>query len=213
MKEKLRPIFLFLIILIGWGLYRFFFKLPEWADELLAKPLIWLVPTILMVKIIEKQTLASLGLVKTNFWQNCLLGALLGLLLSTEVIITRTLQYGGVVVNPDNLSFFSVLLLLGLSFATAFVEETAFRGYIMNRLWKISNNELLANLTSTTLFVLVHVPLIIFVLHYSAYDLFTYALILFVSGAADAFIFGRTKTMAAPTTSHAVWNFVATVVK
>lgn len=207
-KQVKYSIVLFLIILIGWGVYRYFFKLPEWADELIAKPFVWLLPTILLVKVIERQSLASIGFVKTNFLRNALLGLLLGVFISLEGLGVRMFKYG-VVFNPDSLPILLMLSVLALSFVTGFIEEVAFRGYIMNRLWQGLNNELLANIISTVLFVAVHIPLMIFVLHYSLYESFTYGSLVFVLGAVDAFIFARTKSLVAPTVSHAIWNFAA----
>jgi hypothetical protein len=33
-------------ILLAWGLYRYFVHLPEWADEFIFKPLVFVVPVI-----------------------------------------------------------------------------------------------------------------------------------------------------------------------
>lgn len=206
-KKIKRPLILFLIILFGWGFYRYFFSLTDWVDELLFKPLIWLTPTILMVKMVEKQTLASIGLRKKNFVKNIAIGILFGVFISGEVILTKRFKFGSVIFNPDNLATFSVFQIGGISLATGFIEEAVFRGYIMVRLWQALKNELLANLLSTFLFVIIHFPLIFFRLKYSWYDSFSYGMVLFVSGAADAFIFGRTKTLVAPTLTHALWNF------
>lgn len=207
------PLLLFLIILFGWGFYRYFFHLPEWADELIFKPLIWLAPTIFLVKVVEKELLTTLGLSKKKFLKNCIVGILFGLLLSVEVILTKKFKYGSITFNPEGLTNPAIILAAALSLATGFAEELTFRGYIMTRLQRVMKSELLAIVLSTLLFVIVHLPNIIFVLKYSPYDSFTYGLVIFVAGAADAFIFARTGTLVAPTLSHAVWNFSTSMFK
>jgi len=211
MTKKSYPILLFLTILIGWGSYRYFFLPAEWVSEFITKPIIWLVPTLLFVIVLEKTTITSLGLTTKHFMRNCFIGVLFGLLLSLELVLTKTFKYGSAVFNPDNLSIISISSILLMSIATAFIEETTFRGYIMSRLWQAYNSELVAILVSTILFVIIHLPLIIFILHYSFYETFTYCLVIFISGFADGFVFARTKTLAAPILSHALWNFAATI--
>lgn len=210
-RQIKNPLILFLFILFGWGLYRYFFRLPLWADELIFKPLIWLTPTVFLVKVVEKELLTTLGLSKKKFLKNCIIGILFGLLLSVEVILTKKFKYGSVVFNPEGLANPTIVLAVALSLATGFVEELTFRGYIMTRLQRAMKSELLAIVLSTFLFVIVHLPNIIFVLKYSPYDSFTYGLVIFVAGAADAFIFARTGTLVAPTLSHTIWDFSTSV--
>jgi len=54
---------------------------------------------------------------------------------------------------------FIFLGFLGVSLVTAFSEELVFRGYIFNRLWQIWDKEWLANIVSSFLFAVVHLPI------------------------------------------------------
>jgi hypothetical protein len=72
-KEKLGDSFIWSVFLlyaaIGlvWTLYRAFFHFSEGWDEFLFKPLIFLGPVFLWVKLKEKQDLGSLGFSRSNF--------------------------------------------------------------------------------------------------------------------------------------------------
>jgi len=47
-------------LLIVWGFYRFLFKLPEEIEELIIKPLVWLLPVFYLLRK-EKVGLSSIG--------------------------------------------------------------------------------------------------------------------------------------------------------
>ena len=67
MLKKLRPIGrLFTFIFVVWGLYRLIFRLPENVEEIVLKPLIWLVPTFYLVFKKEKRGMESLGYTNKN---------------------------------------------------------------------------------------------------------------------------------------------------
>ena len=55
-------------ILLVWSLYRRFLKLPEWADEFIFKPLVFVAPVLWYVRTIEKRKLESIGLTGKNFF-------------------------------------------------------------------------------------------------------------------------------------------------
>jgi len=210
MKKEIKyPFLLFLFILTAWGIYRYSFKLPEWTDEFLFKPLIMLCPVLFLVFRLEKNSLVSLGISNNNFLKNVLIGLIAGIFISFEAIMTNKFKNSSIVFNPDNLSGLSMFLVILIPFATGFVEETVFRGYIMNRLLGAFKSEFFANLLSTILFVVVHLPALIFVQHLSSFSMINSLIQLFVLGAFDGFIFARTRTIVAPTISHSLWNLSA----
>ena len=55
---------LWAVILIVWSVYRTYFKLPEWFDEFVAKPAVFVLPVFVYIKWVEKkEILSSLELV------------------------------------------------------------------------------------------------------------------------------------------------------
>lgn len=209
MKKKvyLNIFSLYFFILISWSFYRYFFRFPEWLEEIIIKPLIWLTPTFLIVLYQEKRKLSMLGLSTNNFFKNIYLGWGLGAFFAIEGLIANAFKYRGLLFVPMGLGVFDLLLMLLVSLFTAFSEELVFRGYIMNRLEEVMENELLANFISAILFSLIHIPIAVFVLQYNLNSLFSYLFLMLVLGVANGFIFSRTRTIVAPTISHALWNF------
>jgi len=207
-KKTLLNIFsLYLFILVAWSFYRYYFRLPEWLEEIIIKPLIWLSPTLLLVLIQEKKKLTSIGLSFANFFKNVYFGWGLGALFAFEGLITNAIKYRGLLFVPMGLSILDLTRMLLISIMTAFSEEIVFRGYIMNRLNELSKNELFANTISAILFSLIHTPIALFVLQYNFSSLITYLFLMLVLGVANGYVFARTGTIVAPTISHALWNF------
>lgn len=193
-------------IFVLWSLYRLFFKLPEWFDEFVAKPWVWLIPTFFMVLNIEKKPLSTIGYSFKNLFKNIQIGWILGFLFAFEGVATNFIKYGKISFLSSGGGVDWIALSLFISLATAFSEETVARGFVMNRLWWKWGSETRANITSSILFGLLHIPISIFVLHYGFYDLSTYFLITTVFGFADGFVFARTGTIVAPVIAHSLWN-------
>lgn len=207
MKKTILNVFsLYFFILISWSFYRSNFNLPEWLEEIVIKPLVWLTPTFLLVLIQEKKKLESIGLSTKNFFKNLYLGWGLGALFAFEGLMANSLKYRGLLFIPMGLTVVDLARMLLISLTTAFSEELVFRGYLMNRLNEILKKELLANFLAAILFSLIHLPISLFVLHYQPAELFSYLFLMLVLGLADGYIFSKTKTIVAPTISHALWN-------
>src|SRR4030042_2289034 len=148
-------------LIIIWGFYRFLFRFPDQIEELIIKPVLWLVPIIFLVSR-ERLGISSVGLTFKNFFPAVYLSLGLGAIFVIEAVGANFLKYGSInfAANLGSLPFAASL---GLSFATAFSEETAFRGYIFNRLWFVMKSELLSNLFTTLLWTAIHVPIAFFV--------------------------------------------------
>jgi len=192
--------------MIVWAGYRYFFILPEWADEFIVKPLIYLLPLLIV-----KNSFAGLGITKNKFWFYVLLGLGLGILFLIESILVKFFKYGAIqmlTVSPSGLLF-----NLCIALATGFTEETVFRGYFFQRFMGVFTNEMLANIISSFMFTIIHLPLAIFSLHYSGKDLFMYCVQIYALGTIFAFVFARVKSIIPTSIAHAIWNFSNVFIK
>jgi len=197
---------LFSFIFIVWSFYRYLPQLlPLWVEELILKPLVWLLPLFWLIRKIEKKTFSSLGLVKINIFPSIYWGVGLGLVFAFEGLITNIFKYKGLELISLDYPPLVFLGLLFLSLVTAFSEELVFRGYIFNRLWQIWNKEWLANLVSSILFVVIHLPIGIFVLGYTPGVMLAYFLFVFIFAFGSAFVFGRTKNLISSILLHVFW--------
>ena len=209
-KLSLKHVFaLFSFIFAFWSLYRYFPEgvFPLWVEELIFKPLIWLIPTFWLVLKIEKEKLTSLGITKKNLFPALYWGIGLGIVFAAEGLITNMVKYRGLQLPELNYSFFELMGLVFLSLVTAFSEETVFRGYIFTRLWRLGQNEWLANLITAFLFTLIHLPIGLFVLGYSPLVMLTYLLFVFVFGFGSAFVFARSENLISSILLHSFWSW------
>jgi len=58
---------LWAVILIVWSIYRTYFKLPEWFDEFIAKPLVFVLPVLVYIRSVEKKEILSSLFINKNF--------------------------------------------------------------------------------------------------------------------------------------------------
>lgn len=199
---------LFCFIFAFWSLYRYFPEiLPEWVEEAILKPIIWLLPTFWLVRKIEKEKFASLGLTKKNIFPALYWGIGLGVIFAGEGLITNIIKYRGLQLPQLDYSFLGFLGIFLVSFITAFSEELVFRGYIFTRLWRIWKSEWLANFVSAFLFTLIHLPIGIFVLSYSPTIMTAYLFFVFVYGFGSAFVFARSENIISSILMHVFWSW------
>ena len=192
-------------LIIFWAFYRFLFKLPDEIEELIIKPIVWLIPLFYFVK---KESLGfdSLGFTFKNLFPAVYLSLGLGAIFVVEGILTNYLKYGGFNFGA-NIGTTPLMFSLGLSFATAFSEETAFRGYIFSRLWSVTKSEWTANLVTTLLWTGIHIPIAFFIWKLSFAAGVIYLALTAIFGIGSAFIYGRTKNIWGSIFLHVLWEW------
>ena len=192
-------------LLIIWAFYRFLFQLPDNVEELVIKPIIWLIPLFYFTNK-ENLSLSSLGFTFKNLFSGLYLAIGLGTVFVLEGVLTNFIKYGhfsfGANIGPT-----PILASLGLSFATAFSEETAFRGYIFSRLAYALKNEWSANIIQTILWTAIHVPIAFFVAGYTVPQAIVYLALTAIFGLGSAFIFARTQNVWGSILLHVLWEW------
>lgn len=192
-------------LIIVWAFYRFLFQFPDDVEELIIKPVIWLLPLFYFVRK-ERQGLSSLGITFKNLFPAIYLSLGLGSLFVVEGLLTNYLKYGNLNFGA-NIGSLPIMSSLGLSFATAFSEETAFRGYIYGRLVSVMGGEWAPNLIQTIAWTAIHVPIAFFIWKYTLPQALVYLLITAIFGIGSAFIFGRTKNVFGSIFLHVLWEW------
>lgn len=192
-------------LLVVWGFYRFLFKLPEEVEELLIKPLIWLLPVLYLIKK-EKVGLSSVGITSKNLFPSIYLSLALGVFFAIEGVIVNFIKYEGVEFAA-NLGRNAFGAALGLSLATAISEEIAFRGYLFNRVWGVLGKEWSANLVTSFVWALIHVPIAIFWWELNLAGTIGLLILTTIFGIGSAFVFARTKNVFSSILLHILWEW------
>lgn len=192
-------------LIVVWGFYRFLFKFPDDIEELIIKPIIWLTPLFYFLSK-EKLGISSLGITFKNLFPAIYLSIGLGAFFVMEAMLINYVRYKGFNFGA-NLGSLPFATSLGLSFATAISEELTFRGYIFNRLWFCLKNEWNANLLTSTLWALIHVPVTFFVWKLDPMSAVIYLGLTALFGVGSSFVFGRTKNILSSILLHVLWQW------
>jgi len=205
--SSLSPVFrLWAWILLAWCLYRYFFYLPEWADEFVFKPLVFVVPVIWYVRKKEKLSLATIGLTWRNFFTSVYIGLGFGVVFALEGLATHVIKYGKLDVNPvaafQQYGFFLIIL----SLATAFTEEVLSRGFVFNRLYEKTKNLPYSSVISSLMFMAIHVPILVTTTKLQGVTLILFFVTDFVLAMANSLLYYNTGSLVAPILVHIFWN-------
>lgn len=198
------PFILWLLILVIWIVYRKIGGMPEYFEELVLKPLIFIGPLLVWLATKNKFKRKSLGLVMTNHKKILIWGLVLGVFLALENIIIRKFYWHDPVLLK--FSLIPISLALTISLATAFSEEILYRGFLLQRMLKIWQ-PVLAIVVNALLFAIGHLGLALSKPDYRSEDLAGYLIFIFVSGIINSLIYERTRSVYASIAAHALWNF------
>ena len=192
-------------LIVIWAFYRFLFKFPDQVEELVIKPVLWILPLFYFLHK-ERAGLASIGITLKKLFPSIYLSLGLGSVFVIEGLLSNYLKYGHLNFGA-NIGSLPLMSSLGLSFATAFSEETAFRGYIYSRLTTVLKGEWTANIIQTILWTAIHVPIAFFIWEYTLTQGIVYLSITAIFGLGSAFIFSRTKNIFGSILLHVLWEW------
>lgn len=195
------------LVLILWSLYRVYIHMPEWFDELIAKPFVFLGPMLFYVIFQEQRKLVTVGLAAGRFMRDVYLGLGFGLLFAVEGIAANSLKYGRLALSPSISIGGGVLFLeVILSLATAFSEELLVRGFLYTRLKEAYQSELKALVVTTGMYFMLLVPIIFTVLKLNGVPLLLFVITNLVISLTNTMIFNETRTLTVPVLIHSFWN-------
>jgi membrane protease YdiL (CAAX protease family) len=193
-------------ILLTWGLYRYFIKLPEWADEFIFKPLVFVVPVLWYVIRKERRNLESIGITSKNLFNSIYIGLGFGMVFAVEGLVAHALKYGKFDVNPiaafQQYGFF----LIFVSFATAISEEILSRGFVFNRIYEKTQNLFKAATLGAIMFVFLHIPILVTANKLQGTTLIMFFVTDVILAYANSMLFLNTGSIVAPILVHIFWN-------
>jgi membrane protease YdiL (CAAX protease family) len=197
------------IILILWSFYRAYFRtdLPIWFDELIAKPLIFLLPIYYYIKKIEKQSFFTALDLQSKRWK-------IGLMYGVGIgMLFFMMGYLSLIVRGDfsrevvSIQFVGTFLFyLIIAFATSVSEEVVSRGFVLKRLYAESNKPFMSVFYASFLFFFLHIPIIFSNPVLEGGLLFQVMITDILLSFAVSFIYLNTKSLYVPIFIHAFYN-------
>lgn len=212
MKKQISPtqkvLNVWAIILILWSLYRAKLSLPEWFDEFVAKPLIFIGPVAYyIVKIEKKAFFADLWFSKKNIFKDISLAAVVGVAFFLIAFVTAYIKSQNLLPNVSfGQSFMQLMKYLPIALATALSEEIVSRGFVLKRLYEESKNIFRASFITSVLFFILHIPILFTNLNLTGGTLVLFMLTDLILSLASSFIFLSRRSLILPILIHALYN-------
>lgn len=194
-------------IVLVWALYRYFFQLPEWADEFIFKPLVFVLPVLWYVRKREKKSLQTIGLTTKNLFTSIYIGLGFGFVFAIEGLAANAIKYGKIEIMPiAAFEQYGMGMLILLSAATAFSEEVLSRGFVFSRFMEGKKGLMYSATLSALMFVVLHIPILAFSLKLQGSALLLFFVTDFVLAFANALLLYNTGSLVAPILIHIFWN-------
>jgi len=156
MRSKLtyteRVLNIWAISMILWSFYRAVFQanLGIWVDEIIAKPVIFLIPMYVFITRFEgKQFFKSVGLRAKSLWQELAVGGVMGSIFFLAMLFLSDSQF-----FTDK----KIIQWVVLALATATTEVLLSQGFVLDRLLKNSKNIIRACVYASVLNFFLNVP-------------------------------------------------------
>lgn len=195
--------------LLAWTLYRYFFHFPEYIDEYVIKPLVFVVPVLLFVIRKEKQSLITIGITGKHWLKYIGIGVGVGILFFVEGIAATYVKTGIITIpSVAHIGSYSLITLFFLSLATACSEELLNRGFIFSRLLKTTNKIWFAVIMSTLMFMAFHIPILVTTLQFQGPTLVLYFWTTLILGVVNSLVYYQTNSLIIPIFIHLSWNMM-----
>lgn len=199
MKNVLK---IWLSVVIPWTIYRLVFRFPEYVDELLVKPLIFI---LLPLGITKAKTIPGFDKRK-NVFEDIIIGAAIGFVFAFVALLSNKLKYGSFLFNPILPVYGKGLILyLGLSLATGITEEILGRGFFFNTLkkhWSLLSSATVSSLLSLSM----HFPILFTQLHLSGATLSVFLCSVFLLSMVNCYLYENRGSLVLPILIHMFWN-------
>ncbi|NTU72671.1 CPBP family intramembrane metalloprotease [Candidatus Roizmanbacteria bacterium] len=198
------------VILIVWSVYRATFQtsLPLWFDELVAKPIVFLIPIYYYISLVEKQNFFKAIDLKLKGIPLDIASAFgFGVVFFAVTFLANWLKVGSAL--PSSAQTFSVMSVSGaaiLALATSVSEEILSRGFVLKRLYLESKNRVSAVLFSSILFTFLHLPILLTSPKMTGILLLRVMLTDIIFSLIVSALFLVRKNLALPILIHALYN-------
>lgn len=151
------------IILIIWSIYRTKIQLPEWFDEFIAKPIVFIGP--IYYFIVKKENKKFFNEILLNFNQlfiNILIAIGIGSFFTLTALFSNYAKHGKLIFSNTLFNQAPSLLVLTIVIAlvSAISEEIVARGFLLKKLYDESKNKLMASFLTSILFIILHIPVL-----------------------------------------------------
>ncbi|MDO8610033.1 MAG: CPBP family intramembrane metalloprotease [bacterium] len=202
-----RTLNLWAIVLIIWSVYRANVVMPEWFDEFIAKPAVFILPVYYYITQIEKKNfLAGLLIKPKQFISDLLLGLGIGGIFIITALFANFVKFNKVFLTSNAYDSKGIILMIAIALATGITEEILSRGFVLKRLYEESKNKFTASFFSSILFFFLHVPMLFTNARITGNLLLLFMATDLILSLVTSFLFLERKSLGLPILVHAFYN-------
>ena len=181
--------------------------MPEWFDEFVAKPVVFVLPVLYYIKRYEKKDIFSALDIRLKLkLQDVLLVLSIGGIFAISAFMANFLKFHKVVLfqNPLQLQAFVYIIVMAL--VTGISEEILSRGFVLKRLYAESKNIYTASFFASVLFFFLHVPILFTNLKLTGNLLLMFMAMDMILSLVNSFVFLERKNLVLPILIHTFYN-------
>lgn len=211
MRQKITPtqkaLNLWAIILIIWSIYRANMKMPEWFDEFIAKPIVFILPVYYYIKKIDKvDFFSAIWFKPKKIFRDLAVAFGIGGVFFVTSIFASFVKSGqffssNVSFTPQNIFYIFVIAL-----ATGISEEILSRGFVLRKLYEESKNIYTSSFFASILFFFLHVPMLFTNAKIVGNTLLVFMATDLILSLVNSFIYLDKKSLTLPILIHAMYN-------
>ncbi|MFZ3068824.1 MAG: CPBP family glutamic-type intramembrane protease [Microgenomates group bacterium] len=192
--ERVKRLWYYYIYLIlVWGSFRYFIRLPEVVEELWFKPVLWLIP-LFWWNLALREKIVMFG---KKWGQSLILGLMVGV-------------FYFLILKFRNLESFQIdFNLMGIAFATAVTEELTFSGFVAGYLEKIRRGKMFNLIIVGLMTAAIRLPILLFVYQATGSEILGVMLVALASGVINAWIRVRSGNVAGSVLARLGMNLAA----
>lgn len=195
------------VILIIWSVYRAKFRLPEWFDEFIAKPVVFILPVLYYIRRYEKENFFTALSIRLRLrLQDLLLVVSIGGIFAISAVMANFLKFHRVVFFQNTLTLQTLVYIVITALVTGISEEILSRGFVLKRLYAESKNIYTASFFASILFFFLHVPILFTNVKLSGNLLLMFMAMDLILSLVNSFVFLERKNLVLPILIHTFYN-------
>lgn len=218
-KEKITPtqkaLNFWAVILIIWAFYRNYLRMPEWFDEFIAKPLVFVLPVFYYIKNIDKKPILEslyIHLKPKRIIRDLFNSLVIGGVFLLSAILSFYFREKKIILFSNFPGWSKFIYIFLTAFATGVTEEILSRGFVLKKLYNESKNIYSATFFSSVLFFFLHVPILFTNPKITGNLLLMFMTTDLLLSMINGLIFLLEKSLIAPILIHAFYNIIIALV-
>jgi len=201
------------VILIIWAFYRLKLKMPEWFDELIAKPVVFVLPVYYFItKIEEKDFFSSLKWSFKSIKKDFLISCFISLIFLITIIFANWFRHKDIGFLKQGINQAAFFYIIFISLAGAISEQILSTGFVFQRLYQESKNFYQTAFFNAILFFFLHVPLRFAIPSLAGSQLIFLMLTDIFLSLLNSYFFLSYKSLNLPIFIHAFYNIIIALI-